>query len=314
MFLQVLTKVSVLFVLLFVGAIAKYSGILNDEFNKSLAKLVLVITLPVLYFYSLATQFTLDLFRLIWLLPVFAICFIAVAYLIAVFLSGLVKLNKAERATFIYLSTFTNCGFLAIPIANMLYGEAGVMRVVFFNVGFNILYWTLGVWTLRNSNPALSSEKSAIKASLKNLINSGTIGLLCGIIVGAAAIKLPSFVLDASNMLGAATIPMALLVVGSIMGGRGNLKELHSYRGAIFLIALCKLIIMPLFALFITGFFGFLDPLTRAVVVLQAAMPSASTTPIFTTRFGGDSRLASIGVFATTIISVITVPIVMSLV
>lgn len=312
MFLQVLSKVSVLFVLLFIGAAAKYSGILNDEFNKSLAKLVLMVTLPVLYFYSLATQFTMELFKTIWLLPLFAMCFVVVAYLIALFLSKLVRLNKAERATFIYLATFTNCGFLAIPIANMLYGQAGVMRVVFFNVGFNILYWTLGVWTLRSSNPTLPSEKSAIKASLGNLINSGTIGLLCGIIAGAASIKLPSFILDASDMLGSATIPMALLVVGSIMG-KGNLKELHSYKDAIFLIALCKLIIIPLFALFITGLFGFLDPLTRAIVVLQAAMPSASTTPIFTTRFGGDSKFASIGVFATTITSVITVPIVMSL-
>jgi len=313
MFSQVLSKVSVLFVLLIIGAIAKYKGILNDEFNKSLAKLVLVVTLPVLYFYSLATQFTLELFKTIWSLPVFAVLFVIVAYFIAVLLSKLVKLDPAERATFVYLSTFTNCGFLAIPIANMLYGEEGVMRVVFFNVGFNILYWTLGVWTLRNSSPTLSSEKSAIKASLRNLINSGTIGLLCGIIVGAASIKVPSFLLDASNMLGAATIPMALLVVGSIMG-KGNFKELYSYRTTISLIVLCKLIIIPIFALFVTGLFDSLTPLSRAIIVLQAAMPSASTTPIFTTRFGGDSKLASVGVFATTVASVITVPIIMSLV
>lgn len=255
----------------------------------------------------------IELFKAIWPLPVFAVCFVVVAYLLAVLFSKLVKLSKPERATFIYLSTFTNCGFLAIPVANMLYGEAGVMRVVFFNVGFNILYWTLGVWTLRSSNPTLSSEKSAIKASLKNLINSGTIGLLCGILVGAAAIKLPLFILDASNMLGASTIPMALLVIGGIMG-KGNIKQIFAYKGAISLIVLCKLIIIPLFALFITGFFGSLDPLTRAIIVLQAAMPSASTTTIFTTRFGGDSELASIGVFVTTILSVITMPIVMSLV
>ena len=312
MFYQVLSKVSVLFVLLVVGAIAKHKGILNDEFNKSLAKLVLIVTLPVLYFYSLATQFTLELFKSIWSLPVFAVCFVIVAYLIAILFSRMVKLNPEERATFIYLCTFTNCGFLAIPIANMLYGQEGIMRVVFFNVGFNILYWTLGVWTLRKSNPALSSERG-MKSALKNLVNSGTIGLACGIIVGAAAIKLPAFFLDAADMLGAATIPMALLVVGSIMG-KGNIKDLYSYRKSISLIVLCKLIIIPVFALLITGFFSSLTPLTRAIIVMQAAMPSASTTTIFTTRFGGDSRLASVGVFATTIISVITIPVIMSLV
>ena len=229
----------------------------------------------------------LALFRIIWSLPVFAICFVVIAYLIAMALSKLVKLNKRERATFIYLSTFTNCGFLAIPIANMLYGNEGVMRVVFFNVGFNILYWTLGVWTLRASNETVSSEKNGMRGVLKNLVNSGTIGLLCGIVVGILAIKVPSFILDASNMLGSATIPVALLVVGSIMG-KGNIKELYTYKGALSLIILCKLVIIPIFAIFITGLFGSLDPLTRAVIILQSAMPSASTTPIFTTRFGGD--------------------------
>ncbi|MBU4376530.1 MAG: AEC family transporter [Candidatus Omnitrophica bacterium] len=313
MFSQVLSKVSVLFVFLIIGAIARYKGLLNEEFNKSLAKLVLMITLPVLYFYSLATQFTLELFKTIWPLPVFAVCFVLLAYLLAKFFSRFVELGPKERATFIYLSTFTNCGFLAIPIANMLYGTEGVMRVVFFNIGFNILYWTLGVWTLRASNDTIPSENNGMKSSLKNLVNSGTIGLLCGIIVGALAIKLPPFIMDASSMLGAATIPIALLVVGSIMG-KGNIREIYAQKGALSLIVLCKLVIMPAFAIFITGFFGSLDPLTRAIIILQAAMPSASTTPIFTTRFGGDSKLASIGVFVTTISSIITIPIIMSLI
>lgn len=311
MFYQVLSKVSVLFVFLLVGAIARHKGLLNDEFNRSLAKLVLVITLPALYFYSLATQFTLELFKTIWPLPVFAACFVALAYLIGRFFSGFVNLGPGEKAAFIYLSTFTNCGFLAIPIANMLYGSEGVMRVVFFNIGFNILYWTLGVWTLRAGNGPLPPENAGIRAAFKNLVNSGTIGLLCGVMAGALAIKLPAFILDASSMLGGATIPMALLVVGSIMS-RGNIKEIYAYKGALSLIVLCKLVIMPVFALFITGFFGSLDTLTRAVIVLQAAMPSASTTPIFTTRFGGDSKLASIGVFVTTALSIITAPIIMA--
>lgn len=313
MFAQVLSKVSVLFIFLIIGAVAKYKGLLNEEFNKSLAKLVLMITLPVLYFYSLATRFTLELFKTIWPLPVFAVCFVLLAYSLAKFFSRFAELSPGERAVFIYLSTFTNCGFLAIPIANMLYGGEGVMRVVFFNIGFNVLYWTLGVWTLRAGNDAVLPENTGIKSSLRNLVNGGTVGLLCGIIVGALAIKLPPFILDASNILGGATIPMALLVVGSIMG-KGTIKEIYAYKGALSLIALCKLIIMPVCAIFITGFFGSLDPLTRAIIVLQAAMPSASTTPIFTTRFGGDSKFASIGVFATTIASVITIPVVMSLI
>ncbi len=312
MFLQILSKVSVLFITLFIGALARYKNILTEDSTKSLAKVVLVVTLPFLYFYSLATQFTKELFREIWPLPLFAICLIGVAYTMAKILSRFINLDSQGKATFIYLSTFTNCGFLAIPIASTLYGAEGVMRVVFFNVGFNLLYWTLGVWTLRNSNPDLPSGGGGICSLSKNLINSGTIGLLAGIIAGLTALKIPSFLLGSTNILGSATIPLALLVVGSIMS-RGEIRKLYAYKNALVFIVITRLIIIPLLALFVTSSFSFLSPLSRAIIVLQSAMPSASTTPIFTARFGGDSQLASAGVFATHVCSIITIPLFISL-
>ena len=184
--------------------------------------------------------------------------------------------------------------------------------VVFFNVGFNLLYWTLGVWTLKKSNTDLSTENHSFFSSSKNLINSGTIGLLCGIIVGLAAFKIPNFILESTKILGSATIPLALIVIGSIMS-KGELQRLRTYQKPIILIILCRLIIIPTLALFLTGLFGTLSPLSRAIIVLQSAMPSASTTPIFTTRFGGDPQLASAGVFAAHICSIITVPFFISL-
>lgn len=307
MFFQILSKVSVLFIVLFIGGLARYKKILAEDSTGALAKLVLVVALPFLYFYSLSTNFTLELLKTIWILPLFAVFMVVAGYALARLLSRFIHLDAPAKATFIYLATFTNCGFLAIPIANALYGPEGIVRIVFFNVGFNLLYWTLGVWTLRGSSPDFSSGKANVSSAFKNLINSGTIGLLCGIVIGLAAIKLPGFVLDSSKILGSATIPLALLVVGSIMS-KGEMQKLRTYKSPILLIILCRLIVIPVLALFVTGLFDFLQPLERAIIVLQSAMPSASTTPIFTTRFGGDSQLASVGVFATHICSIITIP------
>ena len=307
MFFQVLSKVSVLFIILFIGGLARYKKILTEDSTRALANIVLVIALPFLYFYSLTTKFTAELLKTIWILPLIAIVLVMAAYAIAKMLSHFVNLDSSGKATFIYLATFTNCGFLAIPIANALYGSEGIVRVVFFNVGFNVLYWTLGVWTLRRSNPDFSRSNTGILSSSKMLINSGTIGLLCGIVAGLIAIKLPHSILDSTNILGSAAIPLALLVVGSIMS-KGELQKLRTYKRSLALIVLCRLIIIPSLALFVTGLFGALSPLSRAIIVLQSAMPSASTTPIFTTRFGGDSQLASAGVFATHICSIITIP------
>jgi len=312
MFFQILSKVSVLFIVPLIGGFARYKKMLGEDSTRALANIVLVVTLPFLYFYSLSTEFTMELLKTIWVLPVFAILLVVIAYGIARVFLYHVNLDSQGKATFIYLASFTNCGFLAIPIANALYGSEGIVRVVFFNVGFNFMYWTLGVWTLRRSNPDLSSDKANILSFSKNLINSGTIGLLCGIIVGLTAFKMPNFILDSANILGSATIPLALLVVGSIMS-KGELEKLRTYKKSLILIVLCRLIIVPALALFITGLFDFLSPLSRAIIVLQSAMPSASTTPIFTTKFGGDSQLASCGIFLTHIFSIVTIPIFISL-
>lgn len=312
MFFEILSKVSVLFVVLFMGGLARYKKILAEDSTRALANTVLIITLPFLYFYSLATRFTLESLKTIWILPLFAIGLVVIAYMMAKAFSRFVDLPPQSKATFIYLATFTNCGFLAIPIASALYGTEGVMMVVFFNVGFNLLYWTLGVWTLKCSNPDHSRQNSSFFSSSRNLINSGTIGLLCGIIVGITALKIPGFILDSTRILGAATIPLSLLVVGSIMS-KGQLQKLRTYKKSLILIILCRLMIVPTLALLVTGLFGTLSPLLRAIIVLQSAMPSASTTPIFTTRFGGDQQLASAGVFATHICSVVTVPFFISL-
>jgi len=310
MFIQVLSKISALFAVLAIGALARHKRILDEASSRTLAKLVLVIALPLLYFYSLATNFTYELLRSIWILPIFAMGMVLAGYSLAKAMSRFIRLDPPAKATFVYLATFTNCGFLAIPIASALYGSGGIIRIVFFNVGFNFLYWTLGVWTLRASSRSAGQE--AVPSPLKNLINSGTIGLLCGIAVGLTAVKLPDFILDSAKILGSATIPLALLVVGSIMS-RGEIQKLRIYRNPILLIILCRLIVVPSLIFFITGCCGFLSPLSRAIIVLQSAMPSASTTPIFTKRFGGDSQLASAGVFATHICSIFTVPIFISL-
>ena len=312
MFTQVLLKVSVLFVILFIGGLARHKRLLTEESTRALAQLVLVITLPFLYFHSLATRLTPALFRAIWILPIIAVILVLMAYVIANIFSRFLRLGRSQKTSFVFLATFTNCGFLAIPIANVLYGIEGVIRVVLFNVGFNLLYWTLGVWILKRISEGVSQTKATVLFFSKNLINSGTIGLISGVIVGLAAFKLPSIVLEPTAIIGSATIPLALLVVGSIMS-KAEIEKLRTYRKPILLIILCRLIIVPALALFLTSFFDGLSPLTRAIVVLQAAMPSASTAPIFMTRFGGDLELASAGIFATTALSVITIPVFISL-
>ncbi len=312
MFHQVFSSISVLISVLAIGWYAAHAGIIDQASRRSVARIVLSITLPFLYFHSLATQASFSLLEKIWPLPFFAVFFVIFGYVIARLLSARLHLSGAGKATFVYLATFTNCGFLAIPIANMLYGNEGVVRVVFFNIGFNLLYWTLGVYTLRRSAADRQDSGGQPVKAARYLLNAGTIGLFAGLIAGISAAVLPGWLVESSSLVGSATIPLALLVVGSIMKD-SEYSTLKRYRIPLMYLVPLRLLAIPLCALYITGACDFLSPLSRAVIVLQTAMPSASTTPIFTTRFGGDSHFASVGVFATTACSIITIPLILSL-
>ena len=138
------------------------------------------------------------------------------------------------------------------------------------------------------------------------------LALVLGLIVGIGSFPLPKLILGVCKLIGNATIPLALIAVGSILAQK-NVQKTVSLK-TISALILCRLILMPALAILFINVFDGLPKILQAVIVLQAAMPSASTTPILTKRFGGDAELAASGVFFTTLFSIITVPFFLSLV
>jgi len=300
MIIQVLTKVGALFFMLAVGAVARTRKIISDEALDSLCGIVLSVTLPFLFIYVLSTWCTKDVIVSLWKAPLFAVLIVGVGYVISGILGALLKLEKKKRNTFTFLISFQNSGFFAIPIAFALFGQEGVLIIVIFNIGFNLLYWTLGVWLLKKK------DDSAGVSPLKGLINPGTVALGLGLIFGVFRVKLPHLLADASKILGNATIPLALLVVGAILAS-GKFRQGARFKD-IFFIVLSRLVLIPLIFLGLAKYLGGISPLMRSIIVLQACMPSASSSPLMAKRFGGDYDLAASGVFFTTLFSIISVP------
>lgn len=306
MMTQVLVKVAGIFLMLAVGALARYRKVITDEALDSLCKVVLYVTLPFLFIYILSTKCLGDTILSLWMGPVAAVLIIGAGFAISSILALALKLPPKKRDAFKFLITFQNCGFIAIPLALALFGEEAVVALIIFNIGFNLLYWTFGVWLLSRSG---APNKENI---FKNLINTSIGALILGTILGIFCIKLPTFVLDASKILGNATIPLAMLVVGAILASAkfqkgANVKE-------IFCMVLGRLVLVPLIFLGLVKYFGNIPPLMQSVIVLQACMPSASSSPIMAKRFGGDYDFAASGVFYTTLFSIITIPIFMGLI
>jgi predicted permease len=305
MFISIFSRIGIVFMIILVGALARWRRLLTQEATDGLSRLAIEITLPFLYFYTLSTNLNREIFFSIISLPLFAVGLIFLAFLLGWLFSLPLKLDRDQRATFKFLATFPNYGFLAIPLVFSLFGQEGLVVAFMFNLGITLLYWTLGVGILSGA------RMQGLKV-FKNLLNNSVLALVLGLIVGISSFPLPKFILSVCRLIGNATIPLALIVVGSILAqkhqpGTISLKTISA-------LILCRLILVPALAILFINIFDGLPKILQAVIVLQAAMPSASTTPILTKRFGGDAELAARGVFFTTLFSIITVPFFLSLI
>lgn len=303
MFLSIFSRIGIIFIVLLVGILARRCRVLTKETTDGLCRIAIEVTLPFLYFYTLSTSLNRQLFFSILTLPLFAIVLTFASFLLSWLVSFRLKLTSQQRRSFMFLVTFPNYGFLAIPLVFALFGQEGLVRVFVFNLGITFLYWTLGVGILRGPTKGFKIFKS--------LANNAMAALILGLIVGITSFRLPQFILETSKLIGDATIPLALIVVGSILAQRDSRKPVPFK--AVSTLVFCRLLLMPALAILFINVFDGLPRILAVIIVLQAAMPSASTTPILTKRFGGDAELAASGVFFTTLFSIITVPLFISL-
>ncbi len=299
MFLFAFSRIGVIFIVLLVGALARFFKLLSKEATDGLCRIAIEVTLPFLYFYTLSTNLTRELLFSIWPLPVIAIALTFFSYLLTRIVSRPLKLKAEQRNTFLFLGTFANYGFLAIPLVYALFGREALVKLIVFNLGITFLYWTFGV-------AILSGPRAKTAKVFRNLANNGILGLLLGLAAGIGSFPIPEFILESARLIGNASIPLALIVVGSMLA-QSQAKRKFALK-AIFTLAFCRLILIPALVLLVINIFDGLPKILAAIIVLQAAMPSASTTPILTRRFGGDSQLAASGVFFTTLLSIITIP------
>ncbi|MBN2097770.1 MAG: AEC family transporter [Candidatus Omnitrophica bacterium] len=304
MFFSVFSRIGIIFIILLVGALARWRKLLSEQTTDGLCRIAIEVTLPFLYFYTLATSLNRTIFLSLWPLPLLAIGLTGVSLFFSWLFSARLKLNQKQRRTFIFLGTFGNYGFLAIPLAFALFQEQGLLWMSMFNLGISFLYWTLGVTILKGH-----TDKGI--RIFRNLIHNATIALVLGLVVGLTSISLPRFFLETAQLIGGSSIPLALIVIGSFLAAQR--RRIGYSVKIISALVFLRLIFIPLLVLLSLQMFDHLPAILTVIIILQAAMPSASTTPILTKRFDADAELAASGVFFTTLFSIVTVPFFISL-
>lgn len=300
-FLALFNQIIILFILIFIGFIIKQSKVVDREFINNLATFIIYVTLPALIINSMDYDFSVELLINVGISFVIT-CLI---YLLMIAVANLVikpfDIAESKASIYRFLIIFANVGFMGYPVTYVLFGSEGVFLASIYNLVFNIMIWSIGVIIIT------SKDKSVKYFNYKQLLNPGIIAIVIGFSLFIAPFSLPEAIIGALEILGDSTIPLAMIVVGATLA-QVKISSIF-YDLKLWLVALLRLIILPA-VVFLLLMFLPIDETVAGVIVLLTAMPAATNTAIFAQEFGGDTTLASKGIFLTTLLAIITVPLV----
>jgi predicted permease len=312
----VLNKIAVMFLVMLAGWLLCRRGLLAAPFQSALGRLVVDGTFPALVFTQMLTTVSRDSLRASLWIPMLGLLVMALASGIGLLAARGVR-EKSQRGTFAFLAGMPNWVYLPLPIVQGLFGTEGVRTVLLFNLGAQIFLWTGSVALIRGK-----LERSDLK---QLAFNPGLLATLAGIAVAllvpgastwgsaagdAGAGWWAGIAVQALTLVGSLTIPLSLLVTGAQLSGLA--WDDPGHRGPVAGVVVLRLAIAPavtivlLHAAVQAGL-----PLTdiaRHTIFLIAAMPVAISCSMFAERFGGDIRLSAASIFASTLLSLASVP------
>jgi predicted permease len=295
--------------LVMIGIGASRFKVITPVSKDFLARIIFNITLPAMLFTNFSRISLTDrLLNNSILCLVISVCVLMFMLFTGWFTSRILKLKEGESGIFRIHSMLGNIMYLGFPVISSLFGNEGLLYASIFALVSNILMWTVGVMTVS------SARENSLRQSLKHVFNPNSIAIVAGFILFLLSFKIPKILLDPLSGLGSANTYLSMLYIGSVIYFASIRKMLRNR--AVYALSFNKLILVPMIIL---GIFILLntilpvkiDSMVISVLVLQAAMPCMVNVVILVNYLGEDDSLATANVFLSTILSILTLPLIL---
>lgn len=291
-------QIAELFLMILMGYIIVKTGLLEGEDSKVISKIVLYLVIPCVIINAFQVDYTSE--KVKELLLVFAASvLLQVILLAAVWGAGKVlKLNEVE-ATSIY---YSNSGNLIVPLVTFILGKEWVLYgCVFMSVQL-VFLWTHGKNTISREG----------KWDWKKIVfNVNMISVFAGVVLFFTKIRLPEIVDQALSSVGSMIGPASMIVTGMLIAEM-NLRNIFE-NVKVYFISFLRLVVIPVISLAILKISGLVNihpdgKKLLLIVFLAVITPSASTITQMCQVYGNDSKYASAINVMTTLLSIITMP------
>lgn len=228
---------------------------------------------------------------------VFAISLLLLTVTIVKVYAAIRKLPQAVESGLILASGFMNAGNYGSPIILFAYGETAFQYAITFFVFSSILLNSIGLFFAARG-------KMSVQLALKAIFKMPMIyAVLLALLFQFAPISFPENIFSIISFVADASIPCVMVTLGMQLAQiRLNNINWEFISAA----TVIRLFIAPLAAFFLVSLFIY-DPLMKKVLILLAALPTASAATIFAVQFDTKPELVSSATFISTIVSIVTI-------
>lgn len=292
-----------LFLMIFMGYLIVKTGLVRDDDSKVLSKIILYLIVPCVIINAFQVDYTTDTVK--GLLIAFAASVMTqVILLVVISVAGRrLHLNEVEVASVYY----SNSGNLIVPIVTFILGQEWVLYgCVFMSVQL-VFLWT-------HCKKIISREASYDWKKI--ILNINMISIFIGVVLFFTKIRLPEIIGNTLASVGTMIGPASMIVTGMLFAGM-NLKQIFANK-RVYFITFLRLIAVPLIALVLIKLsnlasFSADGNKIMLIVFLAIITPSASTVTQMCQVYGNDSKYASAINVMTTLLSIITMPVMVML-
>lgn len=286
------------FALVLCGYIAARKGILPPAAIPGLNSFVLFFALPCLLFrFGSSTPIAQLLDASVF--GVYLFCaLVMVGFTIAVTKNQRIRWNDASLGALV--AAFPNTGFMGVPLLVALLGARAAGPAIVTIVVDMVITSSLCIALSRLDGADEHGFSKAAKNALQGVFaNPMPWSILLGTLASAASLQLPKPLAVTLGLLADAASPVALFTIGAVLARSHMNAHEHLPLRDYLPVALIKLLLHPLLVLLV-GLAAIqlgvpMDNFTLTVMVLVAALPSASNVSLLAERFGANNgRIARI--------------------
>ena len=282
------------------GYLTHRLGYLGGETDQKLSKIILNITMPCLIVASVATGDELPgAAEILSVLKVAAV-FYGMELLLSAVVPRLLGGTDKQKGVWRYTMGFPNVGYIGYPVAVALFGQGAMFYAAVLALPFNLLTFTLGPLMLGGG----------ARFHWKQVVSPCTCASVLALFLALARLRPPALIGEMLDFVGDLTVPLALVLVGSLLAGLPMKRMLGGARVCV--LSLVRLLVMPA-ALWLVLRNLSIDPMVMGIAVTQMAMPTAINGTLLCMAYGGDSEAMAQITFMTTLASIVTIPLVAAL-